>query len=256
MRYYFLGCALPSLSFNKPPEISSEELTSYFKLNLSHSDIKKNKTLRSYIDLYNLKAYWEGRPIDHRGNLNEKEIEEALLTKDVLAPYVFNFLTDNETIEDKLLNFPKLLQHFYKNQIDENEGFLKSYFSFEREVNLVLLALRAKSYNKDIAYELRFEDSKDFLVSYILSQKDMVTFEPMLEHKFLKKLFEEYKNLPDKLYKAILEYKFNHLQKLYEKTYFSIDQLLAYTAMLIISEEVYYVNKQEGKEIVDELLRG
>ena len=84
----------------------------------------------------------------------------------------------------------------------------------------------------------------------------MVTFEPMLEHKFLKKLFEEYKNLPDKLYKAILEYKFNHLQKLYEKTYFSIDQLLAYTAMLIISEEVYYVNKQEGKEIVDELLRG
>ena len=92
MKYYFLLCALPKLSLDAKPDISFDELLTFFTLNLSGHDYSKVMRLRSYIDVRNLRYLWQGKPIEGRGSLSEKELEEAVLVRDSLPLYVFDFL--------------------------------------------------------------------------------------------------------------------------------------------------------------------
>jgi len=251
VNYYFLAPSLPPLELGHIPDITSEELFARLAVNLTKEDMEKAKVLRRFVDINNIRALTLEEHIDARGNLNEKELDEALLTHNIFPLYVFDFLDKYETPSQRLKYFPELLSRFFVEETETNEGFLKRYLTFEREWRLVMLALRAKQTGKDVIKELQFEDLKDPIVAQILAQKDEKNYEPPLEYIDLKQVYLSCGQDPWQQYKAVQTWRFNKIDELVEHPSFSIDWVLAYIAKLMIVEQWNELDEEKGLMILD-----
>lgn len=250
MRYYFAVTALPPLTFGVPPEITFNELLDLVEMNLSEKDQKQFLSLLEPINLYNIKALWLSLPLDDKGTFNAKELEEALLIRDLLPPYLIEYLEEYETVENRLKYFSSLYTSMYA---QEFKGFLGWYFRFEREVRLVLAALRAKKTGRDIIRELQFEDPTDPLVAQIFSQKDMSDYVPPSEYEELKALFDQDYMDPKKLSFAIQKYRFEKIGEREENEQFTLDRIIAYAAKLLILESLVPADPEKANIAVEEL---
>jgi hypothetical protein len=248
--YYFIPAALPPLTLGAKPEISFKELREMLSMNLTRADFKTFKRLLRSVDLYNIKALWLGLPLDDRGNFNAKDLEEALLVRDSLPMYLSEYLERYESASDRIRYFSSLYASLYR---DEETGFLGKYFHLEREINLILTALRAKKSGRDVARELQFEDPFDPFVAQILAQKDAPDYAPPHEYEELKALFLANSQDPKKLAFAILEYRFKKIEEFEENEHFTLDQILAYAARLLIVESWDRLDKERGSIAVEEL---
>lgn len=254
MQYYFLLLSLPPLSLKSRPEISFKEMMELIELNIAARDKEKVRLLLRPIDLYNIRALWMGLALDDKGNFSPKELEELLLVRDdVLPDYLLDFLDRYEAPRDRLNYFSSLFASLYSDEQEGLKGFLRKYYQLEREERLVLAALRANRIGRDIAKELQFEDPSDPFVSFILAQKDASNFTAPAEYEDLKALFVENSSEPEKLHRAILQYRFEKIEAMKEKTSFSIDQLLAYIAQFLIVDGWFRMDKEKGQIAVDEL---
>jgi hypothetical protein len=252
-RYYFLLTSLPPLEIGQPVEMSFEQLKAMLELNLTEEDMEKVRQFISYIDLRNLRALWMKEPLDPRGSIGEKQFEEALLIKDFLPSFVFDFLDRYETVKDRLHYFSYLYFRFFNEQLSKG-GFLEEFFKEEKEMRLIMTALRAKEAKRDILKELQFEDPNDPLVMQILSQKDMDDYEPPRDYERIKAIYKEFHRDPKKLALAFLEYRFETILEL-ESRYpmFSIDQLLGYMARLFLVENWNALDERQGKALINSL---
>lgn len=246
--YYFLIAAFLPLTLEVKPELSFKELKEMLDLNLSASDLLQVERLLRHIDLYNIRALWLGLPLDDRGNYDALDLEEELLVQDALPPYLVEFLNRYETIPERLRNFSSLYASLYREEQPKLKGFLLKYYQFERELRLNLTALRAKRAGRDVIRELQFEDPTDPLVAEILAQKDAPDFTPSPEFEELKTLFMDNSSDPQKLNRAILQYRFNKIEDMEQNQDFSIDRVLAYIARLILVESSVKLDKQNGME--------
>ena len=254
MLYYFVLLALPPLSFRHKPEIAFNDLKDTLSLNLTPHDQERLESLLRTIDLYNIRAFWLGQPLDDRGNLGAKNLEEALLVRDRLPTYLVDYLERYESTHERLRNFPALIASQYREKGEQEKGFLGRYFQFERELLLILAALRSKQTRRDIVRELQFEDPMDPTVAYILAQKDAPDFTPPQEFEQLKILFVENTRDPEKLNRAILEYRFEKIEEMeQENTPFSMDQVLAYVAKFLIIESWFQRDLEKGRLAVEQL---
>jgi len=254
MLYYFLLPALPPLSLKSAPELSFKELKDLLSLNLSPADVKKFRILLRSIDIYNIRALWLGQPLDERGNFTSKELEEALLIRDALPLYLVDFLDRYETTAERLRAFPALSASLFRETDEFRNCFLSHYFQFERERMLILTALRAKVAGRDIVRELQFEDSGDPLIAYILAQKDASEFIPPKEYEDLKILFVEKAHDPEKLERALLEYRLKKIEEMEDgEKPFSIDQVLGYVARFLIIDSWFQLNREQGRLEVEKL---
>jgi hypothetical protein len=252
--YYFVAPSLPPLSIHERPEITFDELMARLQVNLSKHDLEKIKVLRRFVDMYNIRALLMEEPVDPRGNLNEKELDEALLVQGVnaaLPDYVFDFLDQFEKTADKIRNFSGLLARFFNEEIPRQEGFLRRYLQFERECRLVLLGLRAKQLRRDVVRELQFEDPTDPIVAHILAQKDSEVYEPPSEYAQLKELIVSCHGDPWAEHRAFAEYRFRKIAEMAESKLFSIDQILSYMAQLMIVENINELDAQRGNMILE-----
>lgn len=246
--YYFLITAFPPLTIGKSPEISFKELEELLALNLSRADLDLVGELLRPIDLYNIRAFWLGLPLDDRGRIKAKEIEEELLVREGLENYVVDFLDRYESTEDRLKYFSSLYASMYQNAISRSKGFLLNYFQFDRELRLVLTGLRAKQSGRDLVRELQFEEAADPFVAEILAQKDAADFTPPRDYEELKAIFLANFTEPKELNRAILEYQFQKIEEMEEPQDFGIDRVLAYVAKFTIVESISLLNKEKGME--------
>lgn len=185
--YYFLISAFPPLTLDAKPEITFKELQQLLVLNLTEQDLKAVQQLLRPIDFYNIRALWLGMPLDDRGNMDAATLEEELFAQEALPSYLAEFLERYEDPKDRLRYFSFLYACFYA---EEKKGrFLRKYFRFDREVRLVLAALRGKQAGRDPAKEFQFEDPTDPLVAGILAQKEAPEYTPPPEYEDLKTLF-------------------------------------------------------------------
>jgi hypothetical protein len=253
--YYFVGTTLPELHFDQKPELGFRELNILLKDNLTQADYAKTRTIRNLYDILNLRAYWKGEPFDLMGNLNSTEMEEALVTRSDLPPYVFEFLDKYETDEDRLRHYPELLSLFFRKEISESKGFLKDYLQMERELRLVLLAFRAKKLGKDLYKELQYEDPEEDLIAQILAQKDAPQYEPPEKYAEIKNLLNENQDSPLNLQKALLEYRFQKIEELLGLDMFSIDRILGYLIELMMVEKWQHLDQQKGHEIIESMFK-
>ena len=254
--YYFVAASLPPLVLGEVPEISFEEFASRLELNLSKEDLEKTVVLRRIVDLFNLRALFQGGPIDPRGNFDEKEIDEALLQKEGFPEYVYEFLERYETKEERLLHFSQLLTLFFSEEIPKQKGFLKKLLSFEREWRLVILALRCKEAERDVAFEMQFEDFSDPLALQILAQKDVQDFDPPAEYRDLKEIYLSCDFDPWRQHLSIGKYRFAEIEEMVKKPLFSIDWILAYMAQLMIVEHWNELSSQKGMTLIEAIKEG
>jgi hypothetical protein len=249
--YYFLAALLPPLALGKSPELSLNDLISLIAINMQGEDLEKTVVFRRWIDLNNIRALYLENPIDGRGNLSEKELDQALLLEDGFPEYVFDFLNRFEDVQQKIRFFPGLLAAYFREEELGQEGFLKNYLEFEKSWRLVLMAIKAKELGRDYAEELQFEDLKDSLVLDILAQKDASSYEPPVEFISLRDAYLACGKDPWEQFKAILEWRFNQIEELVEKPLFSIDWILAYMARLLIVEEMNDLKSRESELILE-----
>ncbi|MBS0647668.1 MAG: DUF2764 family protein [Verrucomicrobia bacterium] len=249
--YYFLAASLPPLVLGEKPDITFDELTARLSINLTQKDFEKTVVFRRFLDLSNIRSLFLEEAIDPRGNLNEKELDQALLVQDGLPEYAFDFLGQFETAADKLRFFPGLISTYFNEEILRQKGFLKKYLEFERSWRLVLLALRAKQLGRDIISELQFEDLKDPLVLDILAQKDAAAYDPPVEFADLKEKYLSCGPDPWLQFKVVAKWRFHRIEELVEEPLFSIDWILAYMARLLIVEQWNELDSAKGKMILD-----
>lgn len=254
-QYYFFKCALPSIKMGEIPEISFEEFLRMVDLNISGTDKKQIDCLRQYIDIKNLRPYFLQKNLDTRGTLSAKELEEALLVHDFFPPFVFAFMEKYDSAEERLKNFAYLYSAFFR-YAQTFAGFLASYFSFERDLRLIIAALRAKVLKKDIVQELQFEDMQDDLVVYILVQRDSPTFDPPAEYAQVKEIFEKFYHNPLELELRFSLYRQEKIEELTQNHLFSIEGILGYMAQLWLAENWVMHDPEKGKELIQRLRYG
>jgi hypothetical protein len=252
-KYFYLGNAFPKITLRAKPDISFEELKLMLEINLSKGDLDKVKILRQYIDITNLRLLWLNKDLDPHGNLNEHDLEDAILTKTELPEFVFDFLDRYESKEDRLKYFSFLMVNFFNMVIKKNKGFLNYYFDLERKIRLILTALRAKKIKRDISFELQFEDFQDDFVAYILAQKDLEGFEPPKEFQKIKNIYIKNIDDPKKMLIDLMEYKFNLIEEYSSDKNFSVDQILAFISLFMIVEDFNKLSDDVGREIVEKL---
>ena len=136
MFYYFLASALPALSLKAKLELTCSELLPLMEWNLSGQDWQEVQNLRSYIDIRNIKALFLKRPLDPRGNLDAKGLNEALLFKDLMGETVFDFLEKYPLEEKRLKHFPELLSGFLQ-EPKSLSPFLNFYFRNSGTIKIV-----------------------------------------------------------------------------------------------------------------------
>lgn len=255
-KYYFVVPSLPPLDLHTRPELSFEELMARLEISLTKKDLEKVQVLRRFIDILNIRALLMEEPIDPRGNLSEKELDEALLVHAILPDYVFDFLDQFERASDKIRHFSGLLARFFNEEIPKQKGFLHRYLTFEREWRLVLLALRAKQLGRDVARELQFEDPTDPLVADILAQKDSDRYDPPQEYADLKDLIASCAGDPWIEHRVFAEYRFKKIAQLSEGKMFEIDQILSYVAQLMILENIFELDAERGHMILETFKSG
>ena len=249
--YYFLIAALPPLVFKSPPEMTFKELCEFVPLNLTSRDALLFRKILEPVDLYNIKALWLGAPLNEFGTMSAKELEEAILIRDCLPLYVIEFLDEYESNEERLRFFSSLYTSMYR---QEEIGVVGKYYALEREMRLVLSALRAKKTGRDIGEQLQFEDFQDPLVMQILSQKDASDYSPPEEYEGLKNIFIENSD-PKKLSEALFKYRFDRLGEWEENELFTLDRFIAYAARLLILESFLQLDQEKGKIALEELNR-
>lgn len=249
---YFVAASLPALVLEEPPEITFEELMHRLEINLSERQLKKVEILRRLIDIENVRQLLMEKPLDGRGNLSEKELDEALLVEALLPEYVFDFLGDFENNADKARAFYGLLSRYFTEEIKEQKGFMRQYLKFQRDLRLVLCAWRAKRTNRDIVEQLQFEDFTDPLVAYILAQKDMETFEPPAAFQELIRQLEAAGNDPWEQYRAVAAFEFDQIEEFSGYPLFALDWILGYMARHMLVEQCTHLDPKRGNEILNE----
>jgi hypothetical protein len=255
-KYYFVGTLLPSLSFDSPPEISFSDLEVLLHDNLTTRDYQKILSVRRFFDILNLRAFWLGEELDLRGELSSNDLEEALVNRAGLPDYVYEFVDRYSKKEDRLHHFPLLLARFFQDSENLNDPFLRSYFSFERELRLVMTAFRAKKLGRDLSVELQYENPEEDLIAQLLAQQDAKSYEPPEKYKELKFLFEKHSDNPLALQKALDDYRFETIDRFVNiADTFSIERILAYFTQFMIVEKWFELNKAKGIQIVDTIVK-
>ncbi len=249
--YYFLAASLPPIALGEKPDLSFDELVSRLAINIEPKDLEKTAVFRRWIDLNNIRSLFLEDAIDPRGNLSEKELDQALLLQDGLPDYVFDFLDKFESVQEKLRFFPGVLAAYFREETPLQSGFLKRYLEFERAWRLVMVGIKAKELGRDLTEELQFEDSKDSLVIDLLAQKDSVTYEPPPEFVSLKEKYLACGPDPYLQFKETAKWRFQQIEELVEEPLFSIDWILGYMAQLLLVEQWNELDPEKGEIILE-----
>lgn len=246
MRYYFLAASLPEIQLGKEPELSFDALMVLFRENLTQGDMGKIDRLRWLIDLQNIQRFTLEKPLNPRGSLSRQAIEEALLHRVGLPEYVFDILDEGQ-------NFHKLYLTFFGTEAREEKGFLKRYFSFERAMRLCLTAYRAKKIGRDLKAELKDADNGDFLVKRLLSSQDVTQAEFPFPMRDLWDMLQRLSDQPKEQAFELLKYRFEKIGELAKDAPFSFEALMIYTLRLMLAEEWFFLNEEEGKKRFEEI---
>jgi hypothetical protein len=254
--YYYLVSSLPPLELGKRPDITFEELIARLEVNARAKDLEQVKVLRRLYDIENIRYLLMEEPLDPRGNLDEKELDQALLVRDAFADYIFDFWDSFSTTEERLAHFWGFFARFFQEETPQTTGFLKSYLTLEREWRMVALALRAKELGRDLVFELQFEDPTDPFVARILAQKDAPTFDPPPEYAALRAIYEATRDDPWRRYVEFAAFRMQRIQELVDRPLFDFDWVLAYMTQLFIVEQELELDGERGRRILDNFKAG
>jgi len=254
MRHYFLFTSLPPLDLYTKPDIGYSLLLESYLMNLSGKEKKQLAVIQLFVDLTNIYSHLTEGKWNSKGTLSQGELKEALDKGEIFPQYVFDFFDEYEDLEDQKKFFSKVLIHFFREHWEKQQGFLREFIHFERNLRLILIAYRSKKSHVDLLNELQFEDFAEPLVMDILARKDAAHYDFPFEFRDLKFAIDQAGPNPLKQQFAILKYRFGHYAHFVEEHPFSLDSLLAYFVQYIILDDYYSLSLEEGKQFLDSIL--
>ena len=255
MSYYFLGSVLPPLKLGMAPELHFEDLLVLLEENMSARDFKKIAKIRSFIDLQNVKYLLQKEPLDERGNMSEKELDQALVTREGLPEYLYEYLDDYEQTVDQIRHFSSVYVKFFREMEQKEKGFLSFYFNFEREWRLLMIGFRSKRIERDLSKELQYEDFQDPLVAHLLAQKDSPQFEFPFEYQDFDEQVKQAQDHPMDQYQALAKYRFNRLQNQVQDHPFSADYALGYFVQYMLVQDWNQLNNHQGNQKLNGIVK-
>ncbi len=251
-RNYFIVNSLPTLSLSQKPEITFLDLIRLYKMNLSKSEFQKTRDIRLFIDLQNVLKVLKKEPLDLRGNLTEKELDEAIVHQINLPKYLIDYL-DRE--ENPIEKYYEVMSIYFQEELERQTGFFQKYVKFEQELRLTLATIRCKKRKKDLSEELYLEDQGDFFVHELFSQKDQETIEFEEPFQSLAIKLKQVDGNPFLQKQVVVQFRFDQIQEMVEGDIFSIDYLLAYMIQLILVEDWNFLNKEQGSAILNKIVK-
>lgn len=259
MTFYYLASSLTPIEFGDLAEYGLLDLLEKFDLSLSVADRKNFQVLRLFYDIENIKKLLVTTSVpielDSRGNLNKKELLEALENRTFFSEYVFDFFDAFTSSKDRLNNFSRLLSDYFRYEAEKASGFLKSYLNFERDYRIILTAFRAKKLKKNIEAEFAFEQSNDPILESILNQKDSPYFEAPAGYEDLQEMLLNTKDKPLYEYRHLAEYRFKKMREMVCDKPFTIDYLMSYAMRVCILEDLANLNEIKGNENLNIILK-
>ena len=193
---------------------------------------------------------------DERGNFSRDFLEANIkeLTGD-LPEYMNRFITsfkDDEPVFPNMSPENQLTALFYEYVLSLDDGFLKEWFRFNRDLNNLLTALVCRRYDipyeyqiigwDDISETIRKSHARDFgLIAEIPYMDDLLNIakEDDIQHRE----------------KAVDQLRWNYLDDVTFFEYFTIDKILAFTLKLGMVERWLVLDKEYGSQLFDELLQ-
>lgn len=255
--YNFLRNLIEPQGVETAPKLSWEELCLVLKENLSAHDYQVFELLRAQFDIQTLASYFKGAPAglsEVFGNFRLEESKEYL-EELYLPPYLQDYLDQYPTESERSLNIAKLWQSFF-HEMRMKEGFIGRYYAKERQLRMVLMALRAKLNHSDVAVALKGEPEDDFLVQHILRQRENKSYDPPDEFAQLKELLEGYKN-PMELEKALISWRLSYLDLITEefaaRGLFTLESVLLIVAQQMWSSMWHLLDKSQGEQLIKPL---
>ena len=235
--YYFFDTLLPALSLEKEPGMHWAEFCDLAQRNLTTGDWKKFCTLRSWIDLQNLRSLWTGQPLQPFGNLDEEGLRAALVTGDGLPSIVQDYLMEVRDPHDRLVRLPELLTRYLEGLMRREHGFLRWLGQYERSLRLVLTALRARARGMDLDQAFQFEDPRDPFVVFLTSQRTEGKMVLPLGFEEVGELWDRFRKEALHLADGLLQVRFQAIEETFRDRRFTMDHILGYAMRLILIEQ-------------------
>lgn len=254
--YYFLATLIPPIKLGERIELPYSELKLLLSLNLAQKEMHQVELLRRYYDIQNMRNIWLGNSVEPYGNYAQEELEEALIAERGFPDYINQFLKNFPETKDRLFYFSKLMNDYYKETLRGAKGFLRRYMKFEREWHLVMVALRARTLDRNLAAELQFEDPEDPFVAQILAEKDSTPYAVPEPYLRLKVLYDKYVDYPLDLHQALVGYSFDYVEEYLELDAFSFDRIMGSLIETILAEKWLALDRERGEKILSTLLEG
>jgi hypothetical protein len=253
--YYFLANELPKIEIDSAPVVSFPDLMTLYTENLKKEDLEEVKTLRLYYDIINTGRLLEKELLDFRGNYSENELKEHIASHQGLPSYVFDFLEERASDEERLKSFSELLSMYFKIE-GAKKNVASDLLNFEKELALFLVGYRSFKMSKPLDKVLANEDQDSDLVRDLLARKDHSALDATNGgFKELGRALMEAKGEPHLENLAIATFKFNYYTNYQFGHPFSIKYLLPYMMQLIIIEDLYAQNEQLGGLILNSILK-
>lgn len=252
-RIYFLATSLPSLHMNQPPEMGFDELQFMMSEHFSAFSMDKVKNLRMLTDIDNLLHFLNDESLDPRGNLTEAELEEAITHEMFFPEFVYDFLVKYSTKEDRVLHFDQLYKAFFDEKIDNESGFVRDYYLFERNLRLVLAAHRALKMGEDLVEVFKEQDLQDSFVMELLTQKDQKQLQFPMEFADLQNQLAR-SQTPIEDYQAVEGFRLEAYERLVMDKEFTVDYVLSYLMRLMIVENSCRFDDHAAHAVFEELI--
>jgi hypothetical protein len=241
----FLTIFLPTLSFDRIPEMSSEDVSFYFQQNLSKHELNILKDLYTFYDAENARLFLSHQNMMYEGSYHHEELKEKIEEgKDL--PYGLDLFFNRYKQSDERKSHAHELMHFFLTHIqDDLHPFIKKYFAFENTYRHVMAYLRAhESHQK---YTPPFDEVGFDLVNIKTWNELFIPFSS---------IFQKYSSSPFELDEAICHYKFEAIERLTsDSPDFSIDYILAYMVRLRMIEMRHELKKAYNPNILERLVK-
>jgi len=249
--YYYLISGLPDilLEQSKAP-FSLDELLAELQATLHPEDFALVRFLflpNDNRNLLNLTLKREA-PWDQLATFSREELEEGLKEPGQLPAYMDQFYQAYRLDAPLWKNLSwehQLTRLYYDFALEQTEGFLHAWLTFDRTLKNILAAWNARTYelplegqligNDDVTAVLYRSQARDFGLS-----RDVAFIEPLLHALERDDLLERER--------AVDHLRWNYIDELNTFHYFSLEVVLGYLLKFLMLERWLKLNPERGKQ--------
>ena len=265
-QYHYLIAGFPDLFFDDSKvSVNLNEFRSLLEENLPEDDVNIIRLHFYRYDNQNIliKLQDKGDSYDQRGNLSEADIEALfnavkegsdsayfLGIPSYLGKFVEAFKADIPLFEGKSWEL-QLSELYYDYVTSQSNVFVRNWFLFERDMQNILTAGQCRKYNMSVEKQLIGQSE----IVEKLSRSNARDFGLDNEFPFVEAILKTIEEDDLREYeKKIDRIKWDYLDDAVFFHFFTIEKLFSFVVRLSIIERWLSLDKETGKELLNELL--